>query len=182
MAAEVGTWGRDTRMTDAEIIAALESINRDTRQLIRAFLMRGDDQMARRILEVILDVHSDGPAASGIAALTELLDTDPGAREHVAEIIREIDPVARYYRRLNALMSDELPDLRKLLETLDPLTRDALRRVLIRDQADRDAISSQLLRYRDGHGDAWADIIDMLTMHPEARRRVVRLLGEIDAG
>jgi hypothetical protein len=28
-------------------------------------------------------------------------------------------------------------------------------------------VSSQLLRYRDGHGDDWADIIDMLTMHPE---------------
>jgi hypothetical protein len=26
-----------------------------------------------------------------------------------------------------------------------------------------------------------ADIIDMLTMHPEARRRVVRVLGEIVA-
>ena len=38
-------------------------------------------------------------------------------------------------------MSDELPDLRKLLETLDPLTREALRRVLVHDQADRDAIS-----------------------------------------
>ena len=62
-----------------------------------------------------------------------------------------------------------------------PLTRDALRRVLIRDQDDRDAVSSQLLRYRDGHGDDWADIIDMLTMHPEERRRVARLLGEIEA-
>jgi hypothetical protein len=37
---------------------------------------------------------------------------------------------------------------------------------------------SHLLRYRDGHGDDRADIIDMLTMHPEERRRVVRLLGE----
>jgi hypothetical protein len=27
----------------------------------------------------------------------------------------------------------------------------------------------------------WADIIDFLTMHPEARRRVARVLGEIDA-
>ena len=79
-------------------------------------------------------------------------------------------------------MSDELPDLRKLLETLDPPTRDALRRVLIHDQADRDAVSSQLLRYRDGHGDDWADIVDMLTMHPEVRRKAVRLLGEIEAG
>jgi len=62
--------------------------------------------------------------------------------------------------------------LRRLLTKLDPLARDAFRRVLIHDQADRDAVSSQLLRYRDGHGDDWADIIDMLTMHPEARRKV----------
>ena len=62
-------------------------------------------------------------------------------------------------------MSDD--DLRSLLETLDPLTRDALRRVLIHDQADRAAVASQLLRYRDGRGDEWADIIDMLTLHPE---------------
>jgi hypothetical protein len=57
----------------------------------------------------------------------------------------------------------------------------ALRTVLIRDQADRDAIASSLLRYRDGRGDDWADIIDMLTLHPEARRKVARILGEIDA-
>jgi hypothetical protein len=45
----------------------------------------------------------------------------------------------------------------------------------------RDAFSSRLLRYRDERGDDWADIIDMLTMDPEERRRVVRLLAEIDA-
>jgi hypothetical protein len=72
-------------------------------------------------------------------------------------------------------------DLRAIPEMLDPLTRDALRRVLIRDQDDRDAVSSWVLRYRDGHGDDWADIIDMLTMHPEERRQVVRVLGELDA-
>jgi hypothetical protein len=38
-----------------------------------------------------------------------------------------------------------------------------------------------LVRYRDKNGQDWADIIDMLTMYPEARRRVVRLLGELDA-
>jgi hypothetical protein len=59
--------------------------------------------------------------------------------------------------------------------------RDDLRRVRIRDQADRDAIASLLLRYRDGRGDDWADIIDMLTMNPEARRKVLRFLGEIEA-
>jgi hypothetical protein len=40
-------------------------------------------------------------------------------------------------------------DLRALLEWLDPLTRADLRRVLIHDQADRGAIASQLMRYRD---------------------------------
>jgi hypothetical protein len=38
-------------------------------------------------------------------------------------------------------------DLRALLETLDPKARDDLRRVLIRDHADRHAISSRLMRY-----------------------------------
>jgi len=37
------------------------------------------------------------------------------------------------------------------------------------------------MRYRDGQGDGWADIIDFLTMHPEERRTPVRLLGEIGA-
>jgi hypothetical protein len=72
-------------------------------------------------------------------------------------------------------------DLRLPLETPDPKARDTLRRVLIHDQADRDAITSQLMRYRDGRDDDGADIIDMLTMHPEARRKVVRLLGGIEA-
>jgi hypothetical protein len=45
-----------------------------------------------------------------------------------------------------------MPDaeLRALLLTLDPKTRDDLRSVLIRDQADRDSIASELLRYRNG--------------------------------
>ena len=44
-------------------------------------------------------------------------------------------------------------DLRATLETLDPKARADSRRVLIHDQADRDAISSRLLRYRDRRGD-----------------------------
>jgi hypothetical protein len=54
--------------------------------------------------------------------------------------------------------------------------------VLIRDQADRDAIASQLMRYRDQNGQDWADIIDFLTMYPEVRRRVTRLLGRSRPG
>ena len=72
-------------------------------------------------------------------------------------------------------------DLRELLQRLNPKARDDLRRVLIRDQADRDAISSRLMRYRDQNGQDWADIIDFLTMCPEARRRVVRALGKLTA-
>jgi hypothetical protein len=32
-----------------------------------------------------------------------------------------------------------------------------------------------------GRGDDWAEIIDLLTLHPDARREVVRLLGEMSA-
>jgi hypothetical protein len=39
----------------------------------------------------------------------------------------------------------------------------------------------KLLRYRDWRGDDWADIIDVLTMHPEARRQVVRAFAQMDA-
>jgi hypothetical protein len=46
--------------------------------------------------------------------------------------------------------------LRTLLSTLDPKARDNLRNVLIRDQADRDAIASRLMRYRDKYGQGWA--------------------------
>jgi hypothetical protein len=67
------------------------------------------------------------------------------------------------------------------LRPLGPKARHTLRRALIRDQDDRDAVSSLLLRYRDERDDDWADITDMLTMHPEGRRRVIRFLGEIEA-
>ena len=53
--------------------------------------------------------------------------------------------------------------LRLALSTLDPKARDGLRRVLIRDQADRDAIASDLMRYRDERGDDWADPVGQLS-------------------
>jgi hypothetical protein len=71
--------------------------------------------------------------------------------------------------------------LRSLLGALDPKAQDDLRRVLIRDQADRDAISSAQMRYRDENGQGWTDIIDFLTMWPEAGRQVARPLGELAA-
>jgi len=51
-------------------------------------------------------------------------------------------------------------DLRALLSTLDPKARDDLRRVLIRDHADCDAIASMLMRHRDQNGQDGADSLD----------------------
>ncbi len=72
-------------------------------------------------------------------------------------------------------------DLRYALEGLPPKARDLLRRVLIGDQADRDAASDRLRRYRDEAGDELGDVIDLCTLYPEARRTIVRLLAEVDA-
>ena len=71
-------------------------------------------------------------------------------------------------------MSDAEADLRSAVAALGSPARDALTRMLIRDQADRDAIAAELLRYRDAAGDELAEIIDTLTMNPEERRKVVR--------
>jgi hypothetical protein len=38
-----------------------------------------------------------------------------------------------------------------------------------------------MMRYRDESGQRRAEIIDLLTMYPDARRRVTRILGEIEA-
>jgi hypothetical protein len=42
-----------------------------------------------------------------------------------------------------------------------------------------DAIAGALIRHRDERGQGWADVIDYLTLNPDERRRVVRLLGEL---
>ena len=65
-------------------------------------------------------------------------------------------------------------DLRDLYSTLNPKARYDLRPDLIHDQADRDAVSSCLMRYRDQNGEDWADIIDFMTI---TRRLGERLLG-----
>jgi hypothetical protein len=65
-----------------------------------------------------------------------------------------------------------------LILTLSPATRDKLCRVLILDQPDR---------CRPGFatatpmGDGWLGMIDALSMYPDALRKVVRMLAEIDA-
>jgi hypothetical protein len=49
------------------------------------------------------------------------------------------------------------------------------------DNRGTHAIRSLLMRYRDQNGQGWADVIDFLTMYPDARRRAVWLLGGIAA-
>ena len=63
-------------------------------------------------------------------------------------------------------MSDD--GLRDLLLELSPTARGNLRRALILDQPDRDAVATELLRYGDANDDAWADVIDTLTMYPDS--------------
>jgi hypothetical protein len=64
---------------------------------------------------------------------------------HGSCLNRSRQPRYRLGRSRMTPMESEDADLRDLVRTLSPSARDDLRRVLIRDQADRDAISSQLL-------------------------------------
>ncbi len=52
---------------------------------------------------------------------------------------------------------------------------------LIGDQADNDAASYRLRRFRHEAGDELGDMIDLCTPYPEARRTIVRFLAEVDA-
>jgi hypothetical protein len=56
-----------------------------------------------------------------------------------------------------------------------------VRRVLIADQDYRDELAERLLRQRTDHANNLADLIDMLAIDADARRQVVRLLGELEA-
>jgi hypothetical protein len=68
-------------------------------------------------------------------------------------------------------------ELRPLLGQLPPTARDALRRTLIAAPSYRGEAASRLLRDR---GEAMADLIDLLTLNPDAGRQVVRVLGELE--
>lgn len=71
-------------------------------------------------------------------------------------------------------------ELRALLGRLDAASRRAIRRVLIKDQDYRDAMASRLLEHGTDHAFNLANLIDMLTLDGDVRRRVVRMLGELE--
>jgi len=69
-----------------------------------------------------------------------------------------------------------------LLGTLSQKARDDLRRVLIRDQADRGPVVSRPdAPPQPRTGRTGTDIIDLLTMYSDARREMSWILGEIKA-
>jgi len=72
-------------------------------------------------------------------------------------------------------------DIRTALSSMTPESRDMLRRVLIRDEADRDTVARALLRNGDRASDWVAGVVSSLTTYPDARRNVVRMLAEMDA-
>jgi hypothetical protein len=69
--------------------------------------------------------------------------------------------------------------LRNLLLQLSPVARGKLRTILIRH--DRNEIAAELLRYGDANGENWANVVAVFTMYPDVRRKVVRMLADIDA-
>lgn len=71
-------------------------------------------------------------------------------------------------------------NLRELLARLDPAARRELRQLLFAKQQRRDAAAERALRQRTSHAENVGDLIDLLTLDNEARRQVVRLLGELE--
>jgi hypothetical protein len=76
-------------------------------------------------------------------------------------------------------MNDE--KLKQLLAQINPSGRDVLRRLMRAKQSERDEFSAALERKRTPSSLDPADLIDMASLRPELRRRLARLLGEIEA-
>ena len=74
-------------------------------------------------------------------------------------------------------MGDETA-LTAMLSTLPLAAREELRRLLVTDQPERDAVARSLLRR--GATDL-ADLLDLLSLAPDDRRRIARVLGELAA-
>jgi hypothetical protein len=69
--------------------------------------------------------------------------------------------------------------LLRAMKRLPAPARDVLRRAARADQWERDELAARLMREPDGH--VMADLIDELSINPEARRQMVRVLGDLEA-
>jgi hypothetical protein len=70
-------------------------------------------------------------------------------------------------------------ELRGALERLSTPARDVLRRASRADQWERDELAARLMR--EPNGQLMAELIDELSIDAEARRQMVRVLGELEA-
>ncbi len=72
-------------------------------------------------------------------------------------------------------------ELSALLSQIDPRGRDILRRLVRAEQFERDEFAVALLRHRTEAARDLADLLDLASFHPEVRRQVARVLGELEA-
>jgi hypothetical protein len=132
------------------------------------------------------------PLRSGTLGHSVRLDRDL-LRRPILKVRRRMGETRYRFKRGDASLAEQIAnalvsetyrgsdDLRSLLETLSPSARDDLRRGPDPRPSGsrRDRLTLDALPRPDG--DDWAGVIDFLTMYPDARRNVVRLLGEIEA-
>jgi hypothetical protein len=78
-------------------------------------------------------------------------------------------------------LEDDDDRLRADLHRLDPGARSELRRLLFADRLERDRAAEAFLRRRTPGATVLAEYLDLLSLNDEARRQVVRVLGEIEA-
>jgi len=71
-------------------------------------------------------------------------------------------------------------ELRAALSQIKPGGRDILRRLLIAEQFERDRYAEALLR-SGPTGITLADLLDLASVDPDIRRRLARVLGELEA-
>ncbi len=68
--------------------------------------------------------------------------------------------------------------LKRALQSLGPGAVSELRQLLFQDQNRRDEVSEKLLR--TGHS-YLADLLDLLSLNSSERKRLIRLLSEVEA-
>jgi hypothetical protein len=72
-------------------------------------------------------------------------------------------------------------ELARLLRHVEPSGRKILRRLMRSEQWERNEYARALMSHPGAATDL-GDLLDLASMNPEVRRRVARVLGEIEAG
>jgi hypothetical protein len=72
-------------------------------------------------------------------------------------------------------------ELRGLLLELNQSGRTVLRRMMLAEQWERDEAAAALLRYNTAAASKVAEIVDLASLNPDARRQLIRVLGDLEA-